>query len=75
MSYIDNDDGQVKCSRGEHYEVSGEVTIKIHVRYTTKNEPGDDEDDLWNAIEEIVSDDFDIVDSEDLDYEIEGDDE
>lgn len=75
MSYIDSDDGQIKCSRSEHYEVSGEVTIKIRVRYTTKDEPGDDENDLWEAIKEIVGDDFDIVDTSDLDYDIEADDE
>lgn len=73
MSYIDSDDGQMKCSRSEHYEVSGEVTIKIHVRYSTKDEPGDDENDLWEAIKDIVGDDFDIVDTSDLQYEIEVD--
>lgn len=73
MSYIDSDDGLTKRSRSEHYEVSGEVTIKIPVRYSTKDEPGDDENDLWDAIKEIVGDDFDVVDTSDLDYEIEVD--
>lgn len=74
MSYMDKEDGTEKLSRGEHYEVSGEVTIKIYIRYTTKQEPGEDDDGMWDAISEIVGNDFDIVDTSDLDYEIEEDD-
>lgn len=74
MSYIDQDDGLEKLSRGEHYEVSGEVTIKIHIRYSTNNEPGEDDNDMWEAIKEVVGDDFDIVDTDDLEYEVEEDD-
>lgn len=74
MSYVDKEDGLEKLSLGEHYEVSGEVTIKIHIRYSTNNEPGEDDDDMWDAIKEVVGDDFDIVDTDDLDYEIEEDD-
>ena len=74
MSYTDKDDGTTSLSRGEHYEVSGYVTIKIHVRYDTNKEPGEDQDDLWDAIsDEIGGTDFDIVDSDDLDYDIEKD--
>ena len=75
MSYIDNDDGQLKCSRGEHYSVSGYVTIKVPISYETKDEPGDDDDDMWEAISDVVGPDFDIVDTDDLEYEIEGDEE
>lgn len=75
MSYIDKDDGTTNLSRGEHYEVSGYVTIKILVKYDTKNEPGEDEDDLWDAIsDEIGYSDFDIENSDDLDYDIVRDD-
>lgn len=75
MSIFNNEDGTTSLSRGEHYEVSGYVTIKILVRYDTKNEPGEDKDDLFDAIaDDIGHKDFDIVDSDDLEYEIEGDD-
>lgn len=75
MSIFNNEDGTTALSYDEHYEVSGYVTIKIHVRYDTNNEPGEDKGDLFDAIaDDIGHKDFDIVDSDDLDYDIVKDD-
>ena len=70
MTYIDQEDGIEKLSRSERYEVSGYVTIKVPIRYETSNEPGEDDDEQWNAISDVVGPDFDIVDTSELDYEV-----
>ena len=70
MTYLSNEDGITRLSRGERYRVSGYVTVKVPVCYTTTNEPGEDDNELWDAIKEVVGNDFDLVDSEELDYEL-----
>ena len=70
MTYMSQEDGITRLSRGEHYRVSGYVTVKVPVCYETSHEPGDDEDELWEAIKDVVGDDFDLVDSDDLEYEV-----
>lgn len=74
MSIFSNEDGITSLSGNEHYHVSGHVTIRIPICYDTNNEPGEDDDDKWEAIADVVGDDFDIVDDGGLDYMIEDDD-
>lgn len=73
MSHIDKDDGCRYLDCGEHYRASGYVTVRVHVAYTTDCEPGEDERALWDALEDIISDDFDVVDADGLNYTIERD--
>jgi len=74
MSIFNNEDGTTSLSRDEHYYVSGYVTVRVPICYETTKEPGEDDDDEWSAIMDVVGDDFDIVDDSELDYEIEKDD-
>lgn len=72
MTYVDQEDGLTKLSLGEEYHVTGYVTIKVWVDYSTSHEPGDDEKELDDAVRDIVgSDDYEIIESEGLDYEVE----
>lgn len=70
MTYMSQEDGITRLSHGEHYRVSGYVTVKVPVCYETYREPGEDDKDLWEAVEDVVGDDFDLVDSSDLRYEV-----
>ena len=73
MTHLCNDDGLNYLDRGEHYRVSGYVTVRIPVAYTTNKEPGDDERDLWDAVTDITGKDVDIVNIDELEYETEAD--
>lgn len=73
MPHYDYDDGTVSLSRGEHYHVSGYVTVKVYVSFDTNYEPDESgwDADLMDAIE---FDDWEIENDDELDIEIEDDD-
>jgi len=70
MTHIDKDDGITYLDANEQYHVSGYVTINLFVDYYTVEEDG--EKDLDEAIKDIVgTDDFEVLDTEKLEYEVE----
>ena len=77
MSYISQEDGIWRASAGEHYHVSGYVTVKLYVSFDTgydSDEAGFDSD-LEEAVADVISDDYEIEDTGDLEWEIVEDDE
>lgn len=73
MPRYDRDDGTVSLCGDEYYHVSGYVTVKVRVSFNTSYEP--DESGFDDALAEAVADsgDWEIEDSDDLDYDIERD--
>ena len=76
MSWTSQEDGITYRGRGECYDVYGKVTIEVTVHFKTYSEPDEPsfESDLYSVISEDVGLDFEIIDSEGLDFEIECDD-
>lgn len=72
MSYTDPEDGITYRSRGEHYHVSGYVTLKVYVSFDTDYEPDESgyDVDLMDAIADV---DWEIDDDSGLEFEIESD--
>lgn len=72
MSYQDPEDGTVSRTRGEHYHVTGYVTVKVWVSFDTWNEPDDSgyDADLMDA---VADGEWEIEDDSELDFEIEDD--
>ena len=73
MSYTNQDDGITYASVGEHYHVSGYVTVRVYVSFDTDYEPDDSKFDEQLRDEVSMFDDWEIEDDSDLEYEIEGD--
>ena len=72
MSYINQEDGVRHASAGEHYHVSGYVYVKLFVSFDTgydSSEAGFDSD-LEEAVADVISDDYEIEDTGDLEWEI-----
>lgn len=72
MSYTDPEDGITYRSRGEHYHVTGYVTVTVYVSFDTYNEPDESgyDADLMDA---ITYGDWEIEDDSGLEFEIESD--
>ena len=77
MSYIGKEDGARYLGGNEHWHASGYVTVKVWVSFDTDGEPGgpDDrfEDDLYEALSDVINDDFEVVESDGLELEAEAD--
>lgn len=75
MSHVNQDDGCTYLEADEHWCVSGYVTIKVHVCFETCGDPGDREFDraLDDAINDVTFADWELVDSDDLEFEVESD--
>lgn len=71
MTHLCQDDGCTYLDRNEEWHVTGYVTVKVYVDFTTTSEPGDQgfDDDLGDAVDDVVSGDYEIVDSDELDLE------
>lgn len=76
MTNVNQDDGCTYLSRNEHWCVSGYVTIRVPVSFDTWGEPGDRrfDMDLEDAVNDIVSGEWELEDSDGLDFEAESDD-
>lgn len=73
MSYTDPNDGITYRSKGEHYHVSGYVTVKVWVSFDTYNEPDESgyDADLMDAVADGEIEE--IEDDSGLEFEIEDD--
>lgn len=72
------DDGTVSRTRGEHYHVEGEVTLKVWVSFDTKCDEDDEgfDSDLSDAISDsLASGDWEVVGDPDIKITIERDEE
>lgn len=78
MTHLCQDDGVTYLDGREHWHVSGYVTVKVWVSFDTHGEPGDPDgrfdDDLYDALSDVICDDFEVEDSDGLDFEAEEDD-
>lgn len=76
MTRMDQDDGCTYLTQGEHWHVSGYVTIRVPVEFDTWGEPGESsfDRDLNDAIDDVTHCEWELVDSDDLDMEAESDD-
>lgn len=71
MTHVCQDDGLTYLDGGEQWRVSGYVTVKVWVDFTTTSEPGDMgfDDDLNDAVSDF--DDWEVEDIDGLDFEAE----
>ena len=70
MSYTNQDDGITYASAGEHYHVSGYVTVKVYVSFDTDYEADDPKFEAELQDEVSMFDEWEIEDDSDLEWEI-----
>ena len=73
MSYTNQEDGITYASAGEHYHVSGYVTVKVYVSFDTAYEADDPKFEAELQDEVSMFDEWEIEDDSDLEWEIEDD--
>ena len=73
MSYTNQEDGITYASAGEHYHVSGYVTVKVYVSFDTDHEADDPKFEAELQDEVSMFDEWEIEDDSDLEWEIEED--
>lgn len=71
------DDGCTYRTKGEHYCAYGHVTVKIGVSFETCHDPDDPgfEADLCKTLDEMICDEYELVNDDELTIEIEDDEE
>lgn len=70
MSYTNQEDGITYASAGEHYHVSGYVTVKVYVSFDTDYEADDPKFEAELQDEVSMFDEWEIEDDSDLEWEI-----
>ena len=73
MSYTNQEDGITYASAGEHYHVSGYVTVKVYVSFDTDYEADAPKFEAELQDEVSMFDEWEIEDDSDLEWEIEED--
>ena len=73
MSYTNQEDVITYASAGEHYHVSGYVTVKVYVSFDTEYEADDPKFEAELQDEVSMFDEWEIEDDSDLELEIEED--
>lgn len=71
MTHIDQDDGITYLDGHEQWHVTGYVTVRVSVDFRTTYEPSDFEFDneIKEAVDDVISTDYEIEDYDGLDFE------
>lgn len=71
MTHVCQEDGVTYLDGGEQWRVSGYVTVRVWVDFTTTSEPGEPgfDDDLNDAVSDF--EDWEVENMDELDFEAE----